>query len=186
MLKNFWRFKNFISTSESEMLLRLVDKKFRRMPYESKHFDNVITGYRETVCSDWIQRKEFPSDIIERMKTTVNATLGRSYVFQPPHVLDLREFDSGIGPHIDNLGASGDVIAGLCLLSPCVFVFRREGVEIARQLVEPNTLYIQAHDLRYHCTHEIPMSNDKDHSIEGRFIQRKRRVSIMIRDVPKN
>jgi alkylated DNA repair protein alkB family protein 7 len=168
------------------MLLKLIDKKFRRTPYESKHFDNVITGYREVVCSSWIEGTEFPREIIERMKSVVNNTLGHKYEFQAPHVLDLREFESGIAAHIDNLGASGDVIAGLCLLSPCVIIFRRNGVEIARELLDPNTLYIQAHDLRYNCTHEIPMTSDMDHSIDGHFIERKRRISIMIRDRAKN
>jgi hypothetical protein len=186
MLKNFFKFKNFITSLESEELVKRVNKKFRRIPYESRHFDNVITGYRECICSSWITNEDpFVKNIVDRMILKANETLGREFTFQPPHVLDLRDGNSGIGPHIDNLHASGDIIASLCLLSPCVLIFRIEGQEIGRVLVEPNTFYIQAYDLRYNCTHEIPMTDDTNHSIDDVFIPRNQRISIMIRDIPK-
>ncbi|KAJ3285801.1 hypothetical protein HDU79_007061 [Rhizoclosmatium sp. JEL0117] len=41
----------------------------------------------------------------------------------PPHILELRESDSGIGPHVDHTSAFGSVIAGLCLGSDAVMRF---------------------------------------------------------------
>jgi hypothetical protein len=185
MLKNFYKFSNFITKNESNELMKRIDKRFRRTPYQKSHFDKVITGYRESICSSWITGEDsFTKDIIDRMTVKANQVLGKEYVYQPPHILDLQDGNSGIGAHIDYLKSSGDVIAALCLLSPCVIIFRLDGQEIGRELVEPNTFYVQAHELRYKCTHEIPMTNDPNHSIDGVFIQRNRRISIMIRDVP--
>lgn len=104
--------------------------------------------------------------------------------FIPPHILDLRDGNSGIGPHIDYLNASGGIIAGLSLISPAVFVFKK-GNESFRALVPPNSLYIQFDELRYEWTHEIPMTNDPDHHVNGQFIERGRRLVMLLRDKKK-
>jgi hypothetical protein len=122
---------------------------------------------------------------MNRMMQKVNDTIGKEFRFLPPHCLDLQEQESGIMAHIDNLNASGEVIATISLLSPCVLIFKLGDVEVRRELIEPLSLYIQAGPLRDNATHEIPMTDDPNHSIDGHFIIRKRRISIMIRDQPK-
>ncbi len=63
-----------------------------------------------------------------------------------PHLLELEGGEaSGIGPHVDYVESCGPMIAGLCLLSPAVMVFRnvKEPSDTFPLLLEPGSLYLQ-------------------------------------------
>jgi alkylated DNA repair protein alkB family protein 7 len=116
-----------------------------------------------------------------------------------PHILELREGNSGIGPHVDNLVASGDVIAAMCLISPAVMMFKRvsetptdeakgavgdeqkDGKEsYFTALLPAGCLYYQRGEVRYKFTHSIPL-NPEEHVFKGEKVVRGRRISIMVR-----
>ena len=78
--------------------------------------------------------------------------------------MDLAGEDSEIKAHTDN--NTGRLVAGLCLGSPAVMIFRK-GNEIHKVLLEENCFYMQFDKLRYEYTHEIPNMNSKEHSIDG-------------------
>lgn len=68
--------------------------------------------------------------------------------FMPPHVLDLKDGESCIGPHVDHKQASGHVISAISLISPCVLIFRHvESGQVHKVLVPPNSLYAQRYVL---------------------------------------
>jgi hypothetical protein len=181
---SFKLIQNFITQSESDILLREVDRKLKRLcrNYLENHFDNVITGYKECITGDFNQESKIIFDRIHQQ--AMDITKKNQLRFNPPHVLDLRDHDSGIGKHVDSL-TFGSVICGISLISPCVMIFRdsKSDIEKERVLIPPLSFYVQWDDFRYACSHEIPMTNDTDHSIDGKFIERKRRVSIMFRDI---
>lgn len=54
-----------------------------------------------------------------------------------------------------------------------------KGKEEFRVLVEENSLYLQKDLVRFECTHEIPVVGE----IDGKVVEKGRRVSIMLRDV---
>lgn len=112
----------------------------------------------------------------------------------------------GIGAHVDHPHQSGRVIAALSLLHPAVIRFRKAKAanlaEYVDVLATPGSVYIQKFALcfsyvfeggpdkvpprdvlRYHYTHEIPIS-PSEHVFQGRTIPKQNRISIMLRDVP--
>lgn len=192
-----------------------IDWKLKRlMPqYEEGHFDRVIKGYRECTVSSWDpsnsvevdENTTFMHSIVNDMKAKIkeivpgNAFDSQSFI--APHILDLRDGNSGINAHIDYLDASGGIISGLSLLSPAVMIFKfKEKYAKARYvsqnlsddqrsfkvLIPSNSLYIQWDELRYEFTHEIPNSESIEHSIDGQFVKRGRRVAIILRDKKKH
>ncbi|KAJ3062104.1 Alpha-ketoglutarate-dependent dioxygenase alkB 7, mitochondrial [Podochytrium sp. JEL0797] len=101
----------------------------------------------------------------------------------PPHILELREGNSGIGAHVDHVEAFGDVIAGVCLGSDAVMRF--ESVEDPTShfeaLLPKGCLYFQRGYVRYAFSHAIPLAPE-EHVFKGVPVVRGRRVSLMIRD----
>ncbi|KAH6596900.1 hypothetical protein BASA50_004834 [Batrachochytrium salamandrivorans] len=201
---------NFITHAEQEFLEQQITKKLRRLfgreGYREAHTDHVITGYKEAVVSAWASSPE-PSTaavaaaaaaatvqdetdvvtILERAKAAMSAWLGpsRQVKWSPPHLLDMRDGHSGIRAHVDYVEASGSVIGGLCLLSPAVVVFRNQNDperDYFKALLPARCLYMQADNLRYNYSHEIPMTDSPDHSFKGSFVERHRRISVMFRD----
>lgn len=143
--KCFRIIKNFITQQESDFLVKEATRKlsriYRNRPYEETHFDSVITGYKECQYSDYAPIK----DIIDRMASAAQDTLGRDIKFQVPHILELRDGNSGIGAHVDHIQAFGSVIGCLSLISPAVLVFRHKDTkeQVFRALVDPTDFYIQ-------------------------------------------
>ncbi|KAJ3253682.1 Alpha-ketoglutarate-dependent dioxygenase alkB 7, mitochondrial [Boothiomyces macroporosus] len=173
-LKNLKIIRNFISDGEADSLVKLCDRKLNRISrnYQQNHFDSVINSYRECTFSD------FPNtELLDRMKREAFLFSGRKE-YQHPHILDLHK-DGVISAHVDNINAFGKVICGLCLLSDCVMIFKKNNQEVFRVLLEKNCLYIQKDDTRFDLSHEIP----REAEIDGKLIRKDRRISIMLRDI---
>lgn len=197
--KHFKIIHNIISQAEADLLVLEADKKLRRIfrEYEPHHFDNVIRGYRECTATNWnpasqssLETSSNNNDlrvqtIMETMQERIRRETGRDNIrFCSPHILDLKDGQSGILAHVDNLQASGSVISGLSLISNAVIIFKAISSDFQfRILIPPNSLYIQTDTLRFKFTHEIPLSEDENHSIDGNYIVRKRRLSIILRDI---
>ncbi|KAJ1569125.1 Alpha-ketoglutarate-dependent dioxygenase alkB 7, mitochondrial, partial [Cladochytrium tenue] len=193
VLDNLFICPDFLRSDEQQALADACLKKLRRL----------ARGYREASVSAWGQLAfaQFlkggsqaidPAEaeaikLVERVRVAIGGEMER--VGEPvqdwldPHLLELRDGNSGIGAHVDNLQASGQVIAGMCLLSPAVLVFRhaQQRDSAFSVLAEPGTLYMQRGRLRYEFTHEIPM-RPEDHVFNGRPVARSRRVVVLLRD----
>ncbi|KAI8897265.1 hypothetical protein BC833DRAFT_594562 [Globomyces pollinis-pini] len=194
ILKDLMIIPNFVDSTTQSILVKEADKKLKRTwgkVYEENHFDSVIQGYRECIASDWAEDvgQEFANaktqPIIKNAANQVRERLGMpNLTFSPPHILDLRDGQSGIRPHVDHLKAFGSIISGICLISPCVIVFKDKNTneECFRLLLEANCLYAQKDFVRFNFTHEIPMTEDDNHSFRGKHIIRNRRITVMLRD----
>ncbi len=156
---------DFLSPTIGASLLSLTDTRLRRLAgrtYQQRHFDSVIHGYREGLVSDWTP---FPRVVnsghqsisqiggseAELLPRTLFETLikdldlhNQGHSWLAPHILDLENGSSGIGPHTDHPTALGSLIMGICLGSPCVMVYRRVGKpeEYFTVLLPPNCAYI--------------------------------------------
>lgn len=174
---NFHKILNFVSKRESQLLVQEIDFKLRKMKkYQHSHFDSVIQNYKEMAPSSF--SSEFDA-ILTRMKNSVQKELGLSDIKFNVHILDLACENSGIGAHTDN--HTGRFVAGLCLLSPAVMIFRK-GQESHPVLLDENCFYIQHGLLRNDYTHEIPFQESQEHSIDSIRVPRARRISILLRE----
>ncbi|KAI8620980.1 hypothetical protein BC830DRAFT_1096585 [Chytriomyces sp. MP71] len=126
--------------------------------------------------------------ILRNFERAVESVLASMHVppvqkWLPPHVLELRDGNSGIGHHVDHKTAFGETIAGLCLISPAVMKFRSVEDPAAEfsVLLPPRCFYFQRGSVRYKFSHAIPLNPD-EHEFKGDKVVRRQRVSIMIRD----
>ena len=176
--QNLKKILNFVTAAESDLLVKEVDFKLKKVKsYQVGHFDNVITNYKEAAPTHFSPAFQ---NILNRMKSTVIRELDlRDDINVNVHILDLACENSGIGAHTDH--HTGRFVAGLCLLSPAVMIFRRGG-EAHRVLLEENCFYLQHGRLRYEYTHEIPKQESIEHSIHGYTVARKRRVTVLLRE----
>ncbi|KAL7750607.1 hypothetical protein RI367_003949 [Sorochytrium milnesiophthora] len=178
--------RDLISQQDHDLLVLLCRRKLRRLPFLHKHFDSVITGYRESSVSDW-QALAADDDARSRVKSILAAV----YAHLPPnnawlseHVLELAS-DGFIAPHVDHLQASGDTVAALSLISPTPVVFRHKDGDPDLQfalLAEPRSLYIQRDVVRYEYTHEIPPADSPLRVFAGVHYPSAPRISIMFRN----
>lgn len=186
MHRNFKLIKSFISQAEAKILMGEIDLKFKSTVYNSNHYDRVIRNYRETTFSaldpSYAQNRQLslPQKIITRLRDEIFSVTSTTEYFQVPHVLDLN-VNSQIDAHIDSIQSAGSVIATLSLLSPTIIIFKnpKSGDEF-KCLIPPDSLYMHWGELRYEYTHEIPVQG-KDHQIDGKVVERGRRVAIIQR-----
>lgn len=105
---------------------------------------SFTTGYRE------IERSQFTSSnfkVIKRVLEQYPEHL-RSQL-QAVHILDLSE-TGYIKPHVDNVKFSGDLLSGLCLLSPALMdLIHEETKETITAFLPARCLYIMTPEGRY-------------------------------------
>lgn len=195
-------FPEAVSEEEQRLLLDEVQPRLRRKQYSGSHWDNVIVDYKvrtlpplvltlsqsypfhivlqETELLRW--NNPACGEIIERLKEQIRECLqlDQSVVFLPPHVVDLSP-QGYIQPHVDSVKFSGGFIAGLSLLSTrilrLVHVHDKKQAEV---LVEPRSLYVLSHKLRYEYEHGILGPQDTPAYFEP--VQCEQRISVMLRD----
>ena len=175
LLKDVHVMSDAITKAEHETLVRECERSLKRRRYETGHWDGVIESFREITKRDWTleSRKVFErlieSDPVEKLELKE---------FLPPHVLDLSK-DGFIKPHIDSIIASGQMVAGISLLSPAVMVLSRES-ESLRILLPPRSFYVLSGTARFEFKHEILPGTTK--WTDDSSIVRDRRISIILRD----
>lgn len=149
--------------------------------FESGHFDEVISGYREMQLTQLKsfedkQKARLFADTLQRLERLLpSSTL-------PPliHVLHLSA-EGKIDAHIDNIEASGPTIVGLSLGSARVMRLGHQSCPIhshLKVLLPPGSVYIQRDSVRYNLQHSI-QSHD---SFKGKGIRGAQRLSLMLRD----
>ena len=133
----------------------------------------MIQGYKECSISSWAatsglgekhyvagQEKEEEKDVrvlLDRAKQLVESNLKTSLDtsmrveekerlrWLAPHILELRGENSGIEAHVDHLEASGNVVAGISLLSSVVMEFQHQKYSDLKfkVLIPESSLYFQ-------------------------------------------
>ncbi|KAG0426620.1 hypothetical protein HPB47_026281 [Ixodes persulcatus] len=171
-------YNDFITPDEETTLLKEIETQFKRLRYESSHWDDAIHGYREVERKSWSP----PCDVIlQRIRTTAFS----SDAAQIPHVhcLDLKE-DGLIKPHVDSVRFCGNTIAGLSLLTPSVMrlVHEKHKERWVKILLKRRSLYVMTHTARYDYTHEI-LPNEQS-IFKSTPVKKTRRISVMCRNEP--
>ncbi|KAJ3125049.1 2,5-diamino-6-(ribosylamino)-4(3H)-pyrimidinone 5'-phosphate reductase [Physocladia obscura] len=220
---------DFVPVDVHDALVAAMTHKLSRLmgaTYMERHFDGVITGYKEASVSAWGFQASVPDDAIslaqvrDALKARIPDDTAMAMVIRwieasteavisqqqqllsnssnssnsnqkiswlPPHILELRaptfQTPSGIGPHVDHLGAFGAKIAGVCLGSDAVMRFaQKDDPSRSFSALLPNRcLYFQCGSVRFNYTHEIPV-DPAQHVFKNVFIERGRRISVLIRD----
>mmetsp|Transcript_20971 Transcript_20971/g.70412 ORF Transcript_20971/g.70412 Transcript_20971/m.70412 type:complete len:206 (-) Transcript_20971:111-728(-) len=179
-IPSFRLFRNAISLEQQAALMRQLDPLLRRRKYLARHFDGVISGYRELERP----RRWFQEDNRKTLDAMVRTAfdLPDTPPLLPVHVLDLQDGVGGyILPHVDNVQHSGDTIVGLSLLSDAVMRLEHcETKEVADILVEARSLYVMAGEARYEWTHEVLPEVDFG---PGPPRPKGRRVVLLMRDM---
>lgn len=203
--QNFRIFPDFVGSEALHgRLVEACSRKLSRLhrgPYLFNHYDGVIQGYKEGSVASWMtatpmtSETDYPDNclrrFLEQTRIFLDSQVQTPQTWMAPHLLDLcdpLDGDSRIDAHVDNLGASGDMIAGVCLESDAVMILRNvnDPSMMVRALLPRNCLYFQRMSVRYEWTHEIPPASSPEHVFDGRKIGRKRRIAILLRNAPSS
>src|SRR4051794_21657020 len=166
--------RDFLSAEEEGGLVREIET----LPFESFQFHSGLVGKRRVVSFGW--RYDFEARALSRaddMPPFLLPLRARAAAFAGldpssfQHVL-VTEYapGAGIGWHRDK--AVFDEVAGISLLSPCDFRFRRakgEGRwERATVVAEPRSAYFLSGPARTEWEHSIPAVDELRYSITFR------------------
>ncbi|GAB9471497.1 Alpha-ketoglutarate-dependent dioxygenase alkB 7 [Globisporangium polare] len=165
-----------ISEEEETIVADECMKILKRRRYEEDHWDQVIVKFKEMERSRWSTETK---RILDRIREAPILPQELNY-FPAVHVIDLAE-DGYIKPHVDSIKFSGQVVAGVSLLSPSIMRFKEEhGESLIDAFLPRRSLYMMTGRVRYHYTHEILPGVQV---FRNEFpVNRTRRISIMLRD----
>lgn len=204
-------FPGFLSEAEGRDLLKEVQKRMNRRRFEEGHWDSVISKYREIELKtpDEVNNMEALSDDsnVQEFAQTIRRTrdLLRSYLsphlakneilWLPCHAIDLSK-DGKLDAHVDSVKFSGEIIAGISLLSDSIMRLRPakgewtddetivEGLDGHVDLYLPKlSLYCLHGNSRFQYSHEL-LPSFSVYQLHGKDIHvaRGRRLSIIFRD----
>ncbi|PAV70966.1 hypothetical protein WR25_20941 [Diploscapter pachys] len=172
---------DFITEEEETTIFNELEPHMKRLRYEKSHWDDAINNYREREQrTKW---REENARIVQRIRDF--AFPANAQHLTQVHILDLHE-EGVIKPHIDSIRYCGDVIAGVSLLSSSVMRLRhKDSMDelIVDLYLKRRSLYKLSGIARYDFKHEILDKNES--MFDGIEVPRKRRISIICRDVPK-
>ncbi|CAB9511392.1 AlkB, alkylation repair homolog [Seminavis robusta] len=200
-------YRDFCTEEEAQSLVSDVQVCLKRRRYEMGHWDSVIVNYKETELHD--EESIISSDISKNLLDRVRYQLQerhlshKDFTWLPCHVIDLHK-DGELNAHVDSVRFSGDIVAGLSLLSPSIMrlvpdddgdvkhglVERKKheaavGVNWVDLYLPPRSLYVLADAGRYHYSHQLLpsgsvfCSNEEEGPIT---VQRDHRISVIFRD----
>lgn len=129
---NFVLIPEFVTPGEHDTIVQHCEKKLKRSlgrnaPYEQGHFDGVISGYKECSVSSWSVGSRGGGEWMDQFiqQRIYDTFFPSSFKWLSPHILDLCSTGE-IRGHVDNVEASGSVVAGLCLKSPAKMVLEHQ------------------------------------------------------------
>eukprot|EP00127_Corallochytrium_limacisporum_P004955 Clim_evm29s195 gene=Clim_evmTU29s195 len=192
-LKSFVLIEEFISPDEEDAIMAAMRMKFLKMKYETNHWDNAISKYREFEtqglenCPEWdavVARVRAVPELKTSLRTPFKSLV---------HVLDLAK-GGFIRPHLDSVKFSGGHICGICLLATRTMVLtphmgHRDQSEAVKNLpidsaisvtLPRRSFYVLRGPLRWQWQHSI---SDPE-IFGGDVFPLDRRVSIVMRDEP--
>eukprot|EP00052_Salpingoeca_macrocollata_P011784 m.91065 g.91065 ORF g.91065 m.91065 type:complete len:225 (-) comp18199_c0_seq1:31-705(-) len=168
-----YHFPDFITPDEEAGLLRELDRPLQRSRYDSYHWDNAITNYREMHRTRWS-----PSNTVTLQRLRDLPLLKPFQLSPTAHVLDV-DAEGEILPHVDSTQYVGRVVVGLSLMSSSVMQFQRQDGATVRVLLHPRSLYIMSGSIRYDFTHAVLRG---EQPWQGGSVRKGRRISILVRE----
>ena len=172
---------NYLSAAEQDGLLAVIDQGvwITDLKRRVQHFGYVY---------DYKKRQLDPSMYLGALPEWAQTLAERLHAdgFAPavPDQVIVNEYQpgQGIAPHVDCVPCFGDTIFSISLGSPCVMDFTPlKGAGAVPLLLEPCSLVVMQGESRYQWKHAIaPRKRDM---IDGKVIERQRRVSLTLRKV---
>ncbi len=228
-------YPEFLTKGEGTSFIKEVRQRMKRRKFENGHWDSVITGYREVELPDeplssWqsidpenncavqsiihkTRRHLEKNMIVDPTEKSVNDGSPNNISWLPCHAIDLSA-QGELNAHVDSVKFSGDIVAGLSLLSGAIMRLRPSSPEWKNvgenkimhcsenesngyvDLYLPQlSLYVLSGMSRYQYTHELLPSKsvfDFAHKQGNAVVEesidviRGRRISIIFRDRKKN
>lgn len=192
-----YNYPEIISPSESEILISDIVQRTCRKRYQKGHWDSVISGYKEVEFAE-----DSLSNVSQQVISRIRHFLERKHFnnrdgdvhninWLPVHGIELKE-DGYLKPHVDSVKFSGDIVAGLSLLSPSIMRLKKEDSSDDSHvdlLLLPSTLYVLSGESRYRYTHElldsgVEFCSDLDEN--SSIIHRCKRISLIFRDTKED
>jgi alkylated DNA repair protein alkB family protein 7 len=190
-------FPNIISEGDADVIISEIEPRVSGKRYQRGHWDAVITGYREVEMFE-LENVETNEDSPATSKTTDVLKYIRQHLYAtcfahssspaftrwlPCHAIDLKS-DGKLTAHVDSVRFSGEIVAGLSMLSSSIMRLRpskedvgshnkQEGaleeeintgtskntsnseVGLVDVYLPPNSLYILRGIARYGYSHEL-------------------------------
>ncbi|GAX20174.1 alkylated DNA repair protein alkB homolog 7 [Fistulifera solaris] len=176
-------FPDVITVSEHDALVAHVEPLLKRRRYEKGHWDSVILQYKEVELAE---EASAVNDVFERIRKELEPYKRMEAPWLPCHAIDLRK-DGELNEHVDSVRFSGDLVAGLSLLSSSIMRLKPdastnpdESVKGHVDLYLPSrSLYVLSGVSRYSYTHELLPGRSL---FKGNAVDRDRRISIIFRD----
>lgn len=134
-----------------------------RRRYEQGHWDAVITNYKEVELADESMEDPRILQIFGRTRQFLekNHLSYQPVVWLPCHAIDLKK-DGELNAHVDSVKFSGDLVAGISLLSPSIMRLAPHvdsGAPVLDGHVDlhlpPLSLYALTGVARYRYSHEL-------------------------------
>lgn len=200
-------YPGFLSKEEGQSLVEEVSKRLKRRRFEEGHWDSVISKYREIELAtpdevdgsnSTIEDTPQYAKTIERtrdlLKSYVSSQSRNNMTWLPCHAIDLSK-NGRLDAHVDSVKFSGEIVAGISLLSDSIMRLRPakgewiddssdESLEGHVDLYLPKLSLYCLHGMsRFHYSHEL-LPSDSVYEIQGKNVQvtRGRRLSIIFRD----
>jgi alkylated DNA repair protein alkB family protein 7 len=159
---------------------------FIRRRYEKGHWDAVIIKYKETELFDESSLSTDSQSVLDRVREQLlhchfDDDRKEQVTWLPCHAIDLHPAGE-LNAHVDSVRFSGDVVAGLSLMSPCIMRLKPEDNKASGHVdlyLPPLSLYVLSGPSRYSYTHELLPTGD---SFGGVAVERDHRLSIIFRD----
>jgi alkylated DNA repair protein alkB family protein 7 len=189
-------YSNVLTPSEGELIAEGISSRMKRRRYEKGHWDAVIINYKEVELSELI----FDTPEIANIFHRVRQQLEKHHLdydpieWLPCHAIDLKK-DGELNAHVDSIKFSGDLVAGISLLSPSIMrLVPDDGAEEQKQDKEadgrvdlylpPLSLYVLTGVGRYRYSHQLLPDNSTFAKPDGTkiVVPRSHRLSVIFRD----
>jgi len=200
-------YNDFISNDDGRALVDVLQARTRRRRYEKGHWDAVITDYKE-IELDESSLEDPLKKVVDQVRNQLtkrhfsnSESLPDNIQWLPPHGIDLKR-EGELKAHVDSVRFSGDLVAGISLLSSGIMRLKPENEEESESTASttevnhkkpkewvdlylpPLSLYVLSGVSRYRYSHELLPSGSVFHAPNDEQIQvmRDRRFSIIFRD----
>jgi alkylated DNA repair protein alkB family protein 8 len=176
-IPGFTLYRDFISTSTEEELIKEIDSKKWVVDYDRRL---QYYGYRNELEKPY-DLVEFPVPMPPLLEQLSKEIVARNIVTAQPDQVIINEYlpGQGIRPHKDR-NYFENQICGINLGSGCIMRFIK-GADVVDVEVPPRSLYVMQDEVRYKWHHAIPPR--KKDIIDGKVQHRERRWSITYRKV---
>jgi len=178
--------------------------------YEKGHWDSAITFYKEIELADnsYQEEDDIPKIFGRARQHLAQHHLPNYYENQesvnwlPCHAIDLKK-DGGLNAHVDSVRFSGELVAGLSLLSPSIMRLipcdndnddnksnnkdansAKEEQAYVDLFLPPRSLYVLTGVGRYKYSHQLLPDSSIFRNCDGTeiIVRRDRRLSVIFRD----